>query len=236
MHLRRWVDFTGTRVMTALKLRRACGALSSSLVILFALAVFAVPQRAAADDDQNSWANAVISEMKQAERRIADERVRVASLGNFAPSATPRRGPSGRSGIPREESPQASRSEKKTRVAALTNRSSDADRPSRSLSGGSVNWLKSASCLDSTLRGIVTALAAKFGPVTVNSTCRSKSHNRSVGGASKSFHLTGDAVDFRIHSNVSSAYAYLRGNGNVGGLKHYGGGLFHIDNGPRRSW
>jgi hypothetical protein len=28
----------------------------------------------------------------------------------------------------------------------------------------------------------------------------------------------------------------LRSNGSVGGLKHYGGGLFHIDNGARRSW
>ena len=36
----------------------------------------------------------------------------------------------------------------------------------------------------------------------------------------------------RVHGNVRSALAYLRGA--VGGLKHYGGGLFHIDTGPRR--
>jgi hypothetical protein len=30
--------------------------------------------------------------------------------------------------------------------------------------------------------------------------------------------------------------AYLRSSGMVGGLKHYGGGLFHIDTGARRSW
>jgi hypothetical protein len=30
--------------------------------------------------------------------------------------------------------------------------------------------------------------------------------------------------------------AFLRSHGSVGGLKHYGGGLFHIDSGPRRGW
>jgi hypothetical protein len=28
--------------------------------------------------------------------------------------------------------------------------------------------------------------------------------------------------------------AYVRSR--VGGFKHYGGGLFHIDTGPRRTW
>jgi len=46
--------------------------------------------------------------------------------------------------------------------------------------------------------------------------------------------LTGEAADFRVHGNAGAAYAYLQSA--VGGLKHYGGGLFHIDNGPRRSF
>ena len=90
--------------------------------------------------------------------------------------------------------------------------------------------------MNGTLRTIIGSLASNFGPVTVNSTCRSKSHNARVGGAPRSMHLGGDAVDFRIHSNVSAAYASLRSNGSVGGLKHYGGGLFHVDTGDRRSW
>lgn len=106
----------------------------------------------------------------------------------------------------------------------------------KSLSGGKVNWTASASCLDSSLKAVIYAVAANYGPLRVNSTCRSRGHNRSVGGARKSKHLSGDAVDFRVFGNVRGVYAYLRDSGSVGGLKHYGGGLFHIDNGPRRSW
>ena len=101
--------------------------------------------------------------------------------------------------------------------------------------GGNVRWVASASCLTGTLQSVVASLAS-FGSVTVSSTCRSHSHNRRVGGARKSHHLTGSAVDFRLRGNVRAAMAYLRSSGVVGGLKHYGGGLFHIDTGPRRSW
>ncbi len=212
--------------------RRVCGAPRTLILMLLGIATVISVEPAMAQD---SWANTIINEMKSAEKQIANERVRVASLGGVETTSAPARKLRSAS-IAREDSPQSSPPEKKTRVAALTNRASDAEKPSRSLSGGSVNWLKSASCLDSTLRSVVTSLASKFGPVTVNSTCRNQAHNRRVGGASKSYHLSGDAVDFRIHSNISAAYASLRSNGNVGGLKHYGGGLFHIDTGPRRSW
>jgi len=106
----------------------------------------------------------------------------------------------------------------------------------KSLSGGSVRWVASAGCLNGRLKAVVNEVAANFGPVTVNSTCRSKKHNRRVGGAKRSKHLTGDAVDFRVHSNYRAAYAYLKQASGVGGYKHYGGGLFHIDTGPRRTW
>ncbi len=102
--------------------------------------------------------------------------------------------------------------------------------------GGGVNWVANSGCLDGNLKGVIYQVAANYGPVTVSSTCRSKSHNASVGGAPRSKHLSGDAADFRVHSNVSATYAYLKSTGSVGGLKHYGGGLFHIDNGDRRSW
>lgn len=101
--------------------------------------------------------------------------------------------------------------------------------------GGGVRWVASASCLNPTLRSVVNAMA-QYGGVTVSSTCRSHSHNRRVGGAPRSLHLTGNAVDFRVHGNVSAAYAALRSMPGVGGLKHYGGGLFHVDTGARRSF
>lgn len=106
----------------------------------------------------------------------------------------------------------------------------------KSLSGGGVNWVASSGCLDSSLKAVVYQVAANYGPVRVNSTCRSKGHNAAVGGARRSKHLSGDAVDFRVSGNVRAVYAYLKSSGSVGGLKHYGGGLFHIDNGERRSW
>lgn len=124
---------------------------------------------------------------------------------------------------------------KGVKVAALGKGYYGDEKPKKSLSGG-VSWSASAGCLDSSLKSVIYNVASKFGSLRVNSTCRSKSHNRAVGGAHRSKHLTGDAVDFRVFGNVGAVYAYLRSNGNVGGLKHYGGGLFHIDNGERRSW
>lgn len=101
--------------------------------------------------------------------------------------------------------------------------------------GGKIRWAANSGCLDPGLRAVISAASA-YGSITVNSTCRSHSHNRRVGGAKRSKHLTGDAVDFRVHGNAGAVLAYLRSSGAVGGLKHYGGGLFHIDNGDRRSW
>lgn len=106
-------------------------------------------------------------------------------------------------------------------------------KPGPSLSGGgNVKWVANAGCLASSLKSVIYQVAANFGPVTVSSTCRSKSHNKRVGGASKSYHLTGNAADFRVHANAGAAAAFIKAR--VGGFKSYGGGLFHIDTGPRR--
>jgi uncharacterized protein YcbK (DUF882 family) len=80
-------------------------------------------------------------------------------------------------------------------------------------------------------------VASIFGPVKVNSTCRSRTHNAKVGGATHSRHLTGDAADFSVRSDKRGVLAYLQKNPSVGGLELYGGdGHFHIDTGPRRTW
>jgi hypothetical protein len=101
---------------------------------------------------------------------------------------------------------------------------------------GNIKWVANSSCLNTRLQGVLATVAATFGPVQVNSTCRSRRHNAAVGGATRSQHLTGDAADFRVKGKYGNVTAFLRKNATVGGLKHYGGGLFHIDTGPRRTW
>ena len=105
-----------------------------------------------------------------------------------------------------------------------------------SLSGAPIRWVASPDCLAAPLRTVLVELAQSFGHLQVNSTCRSHRHNARVGGAKRSFHLTGQAADFRVSSSPRAVLAFLRARGDVGGLKHYGGGLFHIDTGPRRTW
>ncbi len=133
------------------------------------------------------------------------------------------------------EATEPKKKKKGVKVAALDGGSYGSE-PKKSLSGGSVRWVASSGCVDGSLKSVIYQVASNFGPVTVSSTCRSKGHNRAVGGAKRSKHLTGDAIDFRVHGNNRGVYAFLRSNGAVGGLKHYGGGLYHIDNGDRRTW
>jgi hypothetical protein len=104
------------------------------------------------------------------------------------------------------------------------------------ISDGPINWVASPNCLANPLRTVLSEVAALFGAVRVNSTCRSKAHNARVGGASRSYHLTGNAVDFRVAANTAAVSRFLLGKKTVGGFKHYGFGVFHIDTGPRRTW
>ncbi|MFY0615025.1 MAG: septal ring lytic transglycosylase RlpA family protein [Hyphomicrobiaceae bacterium] len=120
-------------------------------------------------------------------------------------------------------------------VLASLGRLTSTPHPRRSVTGGAsrnIHWLASPNCLAPKLRRVIATVAAHYGKVRVNSTCRSPSHNRRVGGARHSYHLTGDAADIRVRGNWREAQRYLRRS--VGGFKHYGGGLFHIDLGRRR--
>lgn len=91
-------------------------------------------------------------------------------------------------------------------------------------------------CVPDSLKVVLNEVSRRYGPVTVNSTHRSRSKNRRVGGASHSYHLNCQAVDFRVKGNQSAVMKYLRSHPNVGGLKRYRSGFIHIDTGPRRSW
>jgi Peptidase M15 len=210
--------------------------LAVAFATLATAAMFNAGSTAIAGD---TWADAMIEAMKAEQNPTPRRGVRVASLSNdgdtsTAPTRTKRQASIAQSD---EDRPQASKP-KRTRVASIDRSTADDSTPTRrrSLSGGSITWLASSGCLNGTLRSVLADLSSNYGPITVNSTCRSRGHNARVGGAPRSQHLTGDAVDFRIHSNAGRAYASLRSNGSVGGLKHYGGGLFHIDTGERRSW
>ncbi len=87
--------------------------------------------------------------------------------------------------------------------------------------------------------GVVAALQAirdeVAAPVTVSSGCRCESHNRSVGGAANSQHLSGNAADFIIHGLSSSvAFAvvrrlHLRGKIYVGYAYQISRTAIHID-------
>jgi hypothetical protein len=121
-------------------------------------------------------------------------------------------------------------------LASLGRQQAPQERLGRSLTGGQVRWSASSGCLDPRLRSVIAAVSANFGPVTVSSTCRSRHRNARVGGAPRSRHLTGDAVDFKVRSNARGVLAFLRKHRAVGGLKRYADGHFHIDTGPRRSW
>ncbi len=99
-----------------------------------------------------------------------------------------------------------------------------------------ITWTRKSDCLDHNLQIVVEELAELFGDVLVTSTCRTREHNRRVGGVKNSQHIGGHAVDFYLFGNTSKARGYLRKHRTVGGLGYYGSGRFHVDNGPRRNW
>jgi len=188
-----------------------------------ALAIFMPAQRAEAKD-MDDWQRAALGMgpggYAGAERSSGRVPRAVAEAGDEdAGTRVRRRGKSGK------------------RVASLGSGAVDLGEVSKkSLSGGGVRWVASSGCLSGALASVIQQVAASYGPVTVSSTCRSHASNRRAGGAPKSYHLSGSAADFRVHGNAGAVYAFLKSNGSVGGLKHYGGGLFHIDTGPRRSF
>ena len=128
----------------------------------------------------------------------------------------------------------------RTRVASLKSRD-DSDsggysaRPKVGGGHGGVSWVASGGCLPGSLRSVISDVS-QYGRVVVSSTGRDHARNRAAGGAQHSYHLSCQAADFRVHGNVASAASYLRNHGSVGGFHHYGGGLFHIDTGPKRTW
>ncbi len=228
------------------RLARVCTGLVAAVTAIFALNISSVSAQAddlpfweRPDAVKNAESNAKIYGTAKASKTSSAKAK--SSKKSYASKPAKKTGkvyaskPSKKLGGYAEKTETVKKKHKGVKVAALGN-SYAPQEPKKSLSGGGVRWVASGGCLDGGLKSVIYQVANNFGPVTVNSTCRSKGHNRAVGGARKSKHLTGDAVDFRVHGNIRGVYAFLQSSGSVGGLKHYGGGLFHIDNGERRSW
>ena len=102
--------------------------------------------------------------------------------------------------------------------------------------GNRIHYNAPSKCVPARLKKVLEQVAARYGPITVNSTVRSVKANRKAGGKSKSFHLSCAAVDFRVHASTKGLLGYLRSNPSVGGYKRYSSGFYHIDTGPKRTW
>lgn len=91
-------------------------------------------------------------------------------------------------------------------------------------------------CLPTELMNVIYDVAERFGDVQVLSTFRDPERNRRVGGAPQSFHLRCQAIDFRVTGRQPGLLDYLEQRADVGGVKRYPLGFYHIDTGPRRTW
>ena len=86
--------------------------------------------------------------------------------------------------------------------------------------------------LDSALIELLQKVRDHFGKaVSVTSAYRTPSHNRSVNGATSSYHIKGQAADFTVTGISNREVAkYLQGIGAKGiGLYDYTGGFVHVD-------
>jgi hypothetical protein len=91
-------------------------------------------------------------------------------------------------------------------------------------------------CLPAPVRRALNDVALRFGPVIVRSTDRGNGRFVRTDDWRGSYHKDCRAADFRVSGNPAAVLAFLRARHELGGVKRYRNGLFHIDNGPRRSW
>lgn len=122
------------------------------------------------------------------------------------------------------------------RVASVDARILKGDQPPSPAPGVVARASAPTHCLPSSLMGVLTEVADRFGPVSIQSTHRSHARNRRAGGARGSLHLDCRAIDFRVTADSRAVMAFLRDHPDVGGLKRYRNGIIHIDDGERRKW
>lgn len=84
------------------------------------------------------------------------------------------------------------------------------------------------------LQALRNALGA---PMIINSAYRSDAHNKAVGGAKASQHLTGKAFDVSMTNHTPAAFIAAARRAGFTGIGTYPRQNFvHIDTGPARSW
>ncbi len=83
---------------------------------------------------------------------------------------------------------------------------------------------------------IQQAIRDHFGvPVTVNSAFRTEPYNRKVGGAGKSYHLTGQAFDIVVKGHTPLEVARHAQSLGIPGIIQYNS-FVHVDSRPTRYW
>lgn len=82
------------------------------------------------------------------------------------------------------------------------------------------------------------ALRARLGkPILITSAYRSEAHNRSVGGATNSYHKRAQAFDCRMENQNPQVFeAAAREVGFTGFGFYPKSGFMHVDTGPARQW
>jgi hypothetical protein len=185
-------------------------------------------------DRTSAWSGDDEDRPNAKRRRKAVEATKSDDDDDETPATKPSRQSAAKADSDDHDEPVRKAPRKRVRVASLGD-SGTYTAPPPKVAAGNVTWRAASGCLPGSLKAVISQVAS-YGAVTVFSTARGHSHNRRVGGARSSYHLSCQAADFRIRSNWGAASAFLRSHGSVGGFKHYGGGRFHIDTGPRRSW
>ena len=90
------------------------------------------------------------------------------------------------------------------------------------------------------VRVLLMRVQSKFGrKLIVNSGYRPPEYNRSIGGASRSLHMSGLALDITwIGINIENREEFIRiaREEGFGGIGRYGTRFVHVDVGPQRNW
>lgn len=107
-----------------------------------------------------------------------------------------------------------------------------------SMRGVTLNTDDDTNCAPDKLVGFIDELRTRFGNVEITSGLRSTKHNRQVGGARRSQHLSCNALDFKVPDVPRSEVKQFLAAKFMGraGIGFYCNNEFHLDIGKPREW